>query len=36
MECMPTMLVKLEHPERQKVPFLVRQMWFFVGEGLSL
>jgi hypothetical protein len=31
MECMSTMLVKLEHPERQKNPFLTRQMskWFY-------
>jgi hypothetical protein len=25
MECMSTMLAKLEHPEQQKYPFLARQ-----------
>jgi hypothetical protein len=31
MEFMPTMLVKLEHTERQKAPFLMCQMskWFY-------
>jgi hypothetical protein len=31
MECMSTMLVKLEHPERQNTPYLARQIskWFY-------
>jgi hypothetical protein len=31
MECMSTMLMKLEHQERRKAPFLAHQMskWFY-------
>jgi hypothetical protein len=31
MECMSTMLAKLEHPEQQKAPFLACQIskWFY-------
>jgi hypothetical protein len=31
VECMSTMLVKLEYQEQQKAPFLTRQMlkWFY-------
>jgi hypothetical protein len=31
MECVSTMLAKLEHPERQKAPYPTHQMskWFY-------